>query len=305
MSSRGPDLAPAAGAHQERLGHLGRIALIWLVTSAVGIALVAIFVAPHLPPGNQSTEASGQRLDNTVLTLVCVPLVAMILVYFGYVLVVFRERDPAGTPSEDGPPLRGHMPTQTIWVAATTVTVLFLAGFGTYQLLSDGAGGGQGPSPIAKPADASAAGAAVGGGAGPLQVQVIAQQWQFTFRYPDNGGFESASLVLPVGRDVELHVTSLDVVHSFWAYNLGVKADANPGVDNVAYVTPKHVGTFQIHCAELCGLFHGYMFDTGRVVTPSQFDTWAAQERAFVAPVTKSLPPYSHAYLPDPKVRGG
>ena len=35
---------------------------------------------------------------------------------------------------------------------------------------------------------------------------------------------------------VEFHVTSLDVIHSFWAYQLAVKADANPGVDNIAYV---------------------------------------------------------------------
>ena len=44
--------------------------------------------------------------------------------------------------------------------------------------------------------------------------------------------------MLPVDTTIELHVTSLDVIHSFWAYQLGVKADANPGVDNVVYVKP-------------------------------------------------------------------
>ena len=42
---------------------------------------------------------------------------------------------------------------------------------------------------------------------------------------------------------IEFHVTSLDVIHSFWAYTLGVKADANPDVDNVAYTTAKQTGT--------------------------------------------------------------
>ena len=71
-------------------------------------------------------------------------------------------------------------------------------------------------------------------------------------------------------------MTSLDVIHSFWAYQLGVKADANPGEDNIAYVTTKQPLTFNIRCAELCGVWHGYMFDTGHVVPKAQFATWIA-----------------------------
>ena len=59
-------------------------------------------------------------------------------------------------------------------------------------------------------------------------------------------------------------MTSLDVIHSFWAYQLGVKADANPGVNNVAYTKPMHTGTVTVRCAELCGLWHGAMFDYGQ-----------------------------------------
>ena len=102
-------------------------------------------------------------------------------------------------------------------------------------------------------------------------MQVIGQQWEFTYRYPTFGGIETPQLVLPADTLVRLHVTSLDVVHSFWAYQLGVKADANPGVDNVVYVKPKARARFQIRCAELCGLWHGYMFDTGRVVDRGRF----------------------------------
>lgn len=286
-----------------KTGDFGRLALMWLVVSAVGMVLVATLLAPHLPPGNASTEASGQQFDNEVLTLVSVPIVAMVVVYLGYVLIAFRERTPAKL--EDGPPIRGNMRVQTAWVVTTGLTVLFLAAFGTYELL-DGAGGGQGANPVFVPSHstASAASETVAADA-PLQVQVIAQQWQFTYRYPDNGGFETAQLVLPVDRPVELHVTSLDVIHSFWALQLGVKADANPGVDNVAYVTAKHTGSFDVHCAELCGLFHGYMFDTGRVMSAAGFAAWVAQQRAFMSPVTHYLPPYSTSYLPDPQIRGG
>jgi cytochrome c oxidase subunit 2 len=282
-----------------RFGHGRRIALIWLVSAAICMTLVATVLLPYLPPGTDSLEASGQRFDNEVLMLVSAAVVTGIFTFFAYVLIVFRERSLEG--DADGPALRGHAGAQTAWIVSTTLTVLALAGFGTYELLG-GAGGGQGSRPIFIPAET----ATTPGGkpVPPLQVQVIAQQWQFTYRYPDEGGFESARFVLPVDREVELHVTSLDVIHSFWVPALGVKADANPGVDNIAYVTATRVGPVTIHCAELCGLFHGYMFDSGRVVSERAFAAWASAERRLLAPVTKYLPHYSDSYLPAPAFRG-
>ncbi len=50
-----------------------------------------------------------------------------------------------------------------------------------------------------------------------------------------------------------------------------MKADANPGVDNVVFVKTKGPRSFDIHCAELCGLWHGYMFDTGQIVDSGTF----------------------------------
>jgi cytochrome c oxidase subunit II len=218
------------------------------------------------------------------------PVVVGILVYFAYAVVVFRAR---GDTVLEGPAVRGHRGAQVWWIALTSATVLFLAGYGSYRLLQDGSGGGQGPSPIAVPAGKA------------LQVQVIGQQWQFTYRYPAYGGVETPHLELPDHQLVELHVTSLDVTHSFWAYQLGVKADANPGVDNVVYVTPTRQQTFDIRCSELCGLFHGYMFDTGTVVSSSAFASWIAQQRAVFAPATHVLPPYATSYSPLPLRRSG
>ena len=73
--------------------------------------------------------------------------------------------------------------------------------------------------------------------------------------------------MLPENQWVQFDVTSLDVIHSFWAYQLGVKADANPNVNNIAYAKPTQLGQFTVRCAELCGLWHGAMFDYGKVVT--------------------------------------
>jgi cytochrome c oxidase subunit II len=275
--------------------HFLRIVLWWLVVSVIGTALVVFVLGPGLPPGNESVEAAGQVTDNTVLMALSVPVAAAVLVYLTYALIVFREREP--DVIVDGPPIRGNASIQLWWLVTTTVIVLFLAGYGSIRLLADGSGGGQGPNPIATPAASKTD--------PPLEVQVIGQQWQFTYRYPSYGGVETQHLELPANTMVKLHVTSLDVIHSFWAYQLGVKADANPGVDNIAYVTTKGPVQFNIRCAELCGVWHGYMFDTGRVVSKPDFATWIRAQQANFAPVSKSLPPYSKTYFPDPQRRGG
>ena len=144
-------------------------------------------------------------------------------------------------------------------------------------------------------------------------MQVIGQQWQFTYRYPTLGGFESNELVLPANTLVRLNVTSLDAIHSFWAVELGVKADANPGVNNVAYVNTRGPLTFHVRCAELCGLWHPYMFNNGEIFGPTQFRNWAAQQKKIYAaiepymnkPASQGGARYSSTYLPQPAARAG
>jgi cytochrome c oxidase subunit 2 len=234
-------------------------------------------------------QSSDQHTVNVVLLTLAVPIVGLIWVFFGYSIAVFRQRGPEVV---DGPPLTADPRIQITWLVVTSVLVLGLAAYGTVGLFggSHGAGGGQGPNPLAKPP----------ANVKPLQVQVIGQQWLWTFRYPSYGGVETATLELPVNRWVELHVTSLDVDHSFWAYELGVKADAIPGADNVAFVKANTTGQFQVRCAELCGLWHGHMNGWGRIVTGPAFASWiTARERQY-ATITKTLPPYGNVYYPQP-----
>jgi cytochrome c oxidase subunit 2 len=172
--------------------------------------------------------------------------------------------------------------------------------FGTVELAGPaGAGAGEGPSPIWTLAGTQSATWSPGGNT-MLQVQVIGQQWTWTYRYPQFGGMESTELMLPVNTPVTFHVTSLDVIHSFWAYQLGVKADANPQVDNVAYVTPKALGSVTVRCNELCGLWHGAMFNYGHVVSQTSFASWASgvQSKEQSDGVLAALPPYALTYDP-------
>ena len=275
-------------------GHTRRILGIWLVLTAIAVPLIVLVLGPHLPPGRMSSEAASQVDANTLMTALIAPIVLLLAVYFGYSLVVFRAR---GDAVEDGPPIFGHAQTQLLWIVFTSVIVVALAAWGSYTLIvsAHGAGGGQGPSPIALPKNWQRS----------LQVQVIGQQWNWTYRFPGYGGVETERLELPAGETIELHVTSLDVTHSFWAYQLGVKADAVPGVDNIAFVHPRKLGSFSIRCAELCGLWHGHMFQTGHVVDRATFEAWITAQRKANALNERYLPGYSGHYYPQPLRRAG
>ena len=65
------------------------------------------------------------------------------------------------------------------------------------------------------------------------------------------------------------------------------------------FTTPQQLGTFIVRCDELCGLWHGAMYNSGTVVTPAQFQAWATSTEATLAENTKFLPPFAWTYTPD------
>jgi cytochrome c oxidase subunit 2 len=278
-------IAETAPAPELEPNHGARLLTMWLLLSASCDPLFWFLAGPHIPPGRMSTSAATQQTDFNVLAMLAIPVAIGVLVYFGYVLTYWRAKDGDDT---DGPPIHGNAKIQVTWISVTTALVLFLAAFGTVELWTQqGAGAGEGPAPIWKPDSSNL-----------LEVQVIGQQWAWTFRYPQFGGFETTDLVLPEGQPIQFDVTSLDVIHSFWAYQLGVKADANPGVNNVAYTTAKQLGQVTVRCSELCGLWHGAMYDYGKVVTATAFQSWAQQSEVQLASITKMLPPFALTYDP-------
>jgi len=85
------------------------------------------------------------------------------------------------------------------------------------------------------------------------------------------------------------NVTSLDVIHSFWAYQLEVKADANPLEKQRRLHQDEQLGSFEVRCSELCGIWHGAMFNSGKVVSQSAFMNWATSTETKNAQNTKRL----------------
>ncbi len=264
-----------------------RIFLIWLPLAIIADVLIWTVWYPHLPPGRMTDQAQGQQFDIAVMAMLAAPVLLFVWVYAAYALIVWHRK---ADDDEDGPALHGNTRIQATWITATAVIVLGLFVFGTVQLIVPaGAGAGQGPAPSWRPNTTNI-----------LQVQVIGQQWAFTYRFPQFGGMETTQLLLPKGQQVQFNVTSLDVIHSFWAYQLGVKADANPGVNNVAYAKPQEYGSFTVRCNELCGLWHGAMFNYGHVVTPAAFQVWARglQAREARDGLLRDLPPFALTYDP-------
>ena len=109
-------------------------------------------------------------------------------------------------------------------------------------------------------------------GPGDLNVRVTAQQFFFTFTYPNNKS--SNVLVVPVNQVVVLNVTSRDVNHQFGIPDFRVKTDAIPGRYNVVWIQPNSIANYTIQCFELCGVGHATMITTLAVMSSGSFDAW-------------------------------
>ena len=66
----------------------------------------------------------------------------------------------------------------------------------------------------------------------------------------------TGNITLKVGQQYELNISSTDVNHSFFAYDLAIKVDAIPGQFNYRYFSIINPGTYVVTCAEFCGINH-------------------------------------------------
>ncbi|WP_426955786.1 cytochrome c oxidase subunit II [Muricoccus radiodurans] len=123
----------------------------------------------------------------------------------------------------------------------------------------------------------------------PMRVEIVGRQFWWEVRYPDlgEGALTANALHLPVGREVELHLTSGDVIHSVWIPNLHGKMDMIPGRVNRQRLRADRTGVLRGQCTEFCGLQHTLMAFDVVVQEPAEFEAWVARQRAPVpAPET-------------------
>jgi cytochrome c oxidase subunit II len=140
-----------------------------------------------------------------------------------------------------------------------------------------------------------------------LTVKATGVTWNWKYEYPDNGGFEYDSLmvpdkdrqpgqprlltvdnelVVPVNKVVRVLVTGFDVIHAFAVPSFGIKVDAIPGRLNETWFTATKEGWYYGQCSELCGKDHAFMPIAVHVVGEAEFNTWveAAKKKFAAAP---------------------
>jgi cytochrome c oxidase subunit 2 len=129
------------------------------------------------------------------------------------------------------------------------------------------------------------------GDGAPLRVEIIGRQYWWEVRYPDLGeGTVTANEVhLPIGREIELLLTSADVIHSAWIPNLHGKMDMIPGRVNRQRLRVDRVGVLRGQCAEFCGIQHSFMAFWVVTHEPADFDAWVARQQAPAPPPANEL----------------
>ncbi|HLP22785.1 MAG TPA: cytochrome c oxidase subunit II [Microbacteriaceae bacterium] len=135
-----------------------------------------------------------------------------------------------------------------------------------------------------------------------VTIQAIGKQWAWDFNYVDEDVYfagiqaqldtsvgaaagsvkqdELPTLVLPVGKKVEIQLNARDVIHSFWVVDFLYKKDMIPGKTNYMSFIPEREGTFAGKCAELCGEFHSLMLFNVKVVSEAEYEQYISELRA-------------------------
>jgi cytochrome c oxidase subunit 2 len=111
-----------------------------------------------------------------------------------------------------------------------------------------------------------------------LTLESIGHQFKYEFRYPRLKQSVFDDMHLPAGTPVTLHVTSDDVIHSFWVPEVRLKADMVPGLVQTLRFTPEKIGVYRIICTEFCGTQHGNMVATLHIDSQQDFGRWLSGE---------------------------
>jgi cytochrome c oxidase subunit 2 len=228
------------------------VALLGIGLVAGGVA-TAVALIPTWLPVDASREAG--RIDFTFwfVIAICIGLFAVVAAVMIYSVIKFRA---APDDLEDGPSIHGHTGLEITWTAIPFVLITAIAIVCGIVLSRNDAQG-----------------------ADTIVINVQAQQFAWTFSYPDAGNATSPVLRLPVNRSIELHMRSLDVIHAFFVPEFRENEDIVPGMVTELHITPDRVGTYPLICNELCGLGHGLMRTQAIVMTDRAYDTWIEHQK--------------------------
>lgn len=106
-----------------------------------------------------------------------------------------------------------------------------------------------------------------------IHINVQAKQFEWAFEH-ENGKKVVDELIIPEGETLIFHLTSTDVIHSFWIPELAGKVDVMPHKELTYVIQDAEVGTYDGKCAEFCGIQHANMTFTVNVVSLEDYETY-------------------------------
>jgi len=238
------------------------LALVGIGMVAGGLAAAVALLLPWFP---DVASKERERIDFVFwFTIwICVVIFALVAAVLTYSVWRFRA---APDDDSDGPPIHGHTGLEIVWTLIPTALVTSI-GIVSAIVLSQNAALGKNV----------------------LHVNVTAQQFAWSFSYPEAKNLTSGTLRLPIHRSVLLTLHAKDVIHSFWVPEFGQKQDTVPGITTTLHITPNRLGTYPVICTELCGLGHALMRSRAEVMPAQQFLSWAkGQQKQLGGPAGSS-----------------
>ena len=242
------------------VGHTRPVRSSRLRTLALGLLLVVVAAGCASDAPLDTLDPKGpeaQSIDNLLLPVMLIAGVVFLFVELGivYLVVRFRRRkrdDDSELPSQT----HGNLVLELGWTILPAVILAFVA-VGTLTTLFD---------IDDEPEDA-------------LEIDVVGQQWWWDFQYDVDGDgtydFRTANeMIIPAGEPVNLDITSMDVIHSFWIPALNGKKDAVPGRHHPLTLEADEPGTYWGQCTEFCGLSHANMRIRVIALPQDEYDAW-------------------------------
>jgi cytochrome c oxidase subunit II len=198
---------------------------------------------------SEITQASNfvKGVDTTFLIILGISF--FFLIFLTVLMLVFiykynRKRNPKATQIE------GSVSLEIMWTVIPLLLTLlmFYYGWAAYK-------------PMTKAPDDA------------MEITVYGRMWNFMFEYEN--GKRTDTLYLPKDQPVKLNLVAMDVLHSLYIPAFRVKQDMVPGKENnFMWFEPQKIGTYELYCAEYCGLQHSYMYSYVKVVEDTAFQSW-------------------------------
>ncbi len=211
--------------------------------------------------GEAASRTTGQ-VDALFLFIGGVSLFFFLLVEGLLIYFAIKYRKQKGAEGVETPDIRGNFLLETVWILIPSIVVasFFYYGYIVFRDIRT-------PSP------------------GATDIHAVSRQWLFEFRYPD-GRMSINELRVPAGSPVKLILSSDDVIHSFYIPAYRLKQDMVPGQYTTLYLHPDKAGTYDILCAEYCGVAHSTMRAELIVMEPGAYAAWRETQ---AAPAGRSL----------------